>query len=160
MRRTREIVDVTDAVGAELLEISRENFRQRLARARRDLHRFMNDRCGLVNRSNPCRCAKKTRGFTPTLAAAAWSGIWSGLGTPTERVQSLTLTTPLVPSYKAASVLLLLKWLGWRWQQGPVLDPPGWRRLPFEDCLSKTLTVVVLLRARKQGARACKEGRP
>src|SRR2546426_5927267 len=58
-----EILDVTDAVGAELLEISPENFRQRLARARRDLHSFMNDRCGLVNRSNPCRCAKKTRGF-------------------------------------------------------------------------------------------------
>jgi hypothetical protein len=58
-----EILDVTDAVGAELLEISRENFRQQLARARRDLHSFMNDRCGLVNRSNPCRCAKKTRGF-------------------------------------------------------------------------------------------------
>src|SRR6266481_1371371 len=58
-----EILDVTDAVGAELLEISRENFRQQLARARRDLHSFMNDRGGLVNRSNPCRCAKKTRGF-------------------------------------------------------------------------------------------------
>ena len=42
---------------------SRENFRQRLARARRDLYNFMNDRCGLVNRANPCRCAKKTRGF-------------------------------------------------------------------------------------------------
>jgi RNA polymerase sigma factor (sigma-70 family) len=58
-----EIFEVTDAVGAELLEISRENFRQRLARARRDLHSFMNDKCGLVNRANPCRCAKKTRGF-------------------------------------------------------------------------------------------------
>src|SRR5881397_3534401 len=58
-----EILDVTDAVGAELLEISRENFRQRLTRARRDLHSFMNDKCGLVNRANPCRCAKKTRGF-------------------------------------------------------------------------------------------------
>src|SRR5438128_6813156 len=58
-----EILDVTDAVGAELLEISPENFRQRLARARRDLYNFMNDRCGLVNRANPCRCAKKTRGF-------------------------------------------------------------------------------------------------
>jgi hypothetical protein len=23
----------------------------------------MNERCGLVNRANPCRCAKKTRGF-------------------------------------------------------------------------------------------------
>lgn len=58
-----EIFEVSDTVGAELLEISRENFRQRLARARRDLHSFMNDKCGLVNRANPCRCAKKTRGF-------------------------------------------------------------------------------------------------
>src|SRR6266851_4150613 len=58
-----EIFEVTDVVGGELLEISRENFRQRLARARRDLHNFMNDKCGLVNRVNPCRCAKKTRGF-------------------------------------------------------------------------------------------------
>ena len=23
----------------------------------------MNDKCGLVNRANPCRCPKKTRGF-------------------------------------------------------------------------------------------------
>jgi RNA polymerase sigma factor (sigma-70 family) len=58
-----EIFHVTDAVGAELLEISRENFRQRLVRARRDLHNFMNEKCGLVNPANPCRCAKKTRGF-------------------------------------------------------------------------------------------------
>jgi len=58
-----EIFAVTDTVAAALLEISCENFRQRLARARRDLHNFMNEKCGLVNRANPCRCAKKTRGF-------------------------------------------------------------------------------------------------
>jgi RNA polymerase sigma factor (sigma-70 family) len=58
-----EILAVTDTVGAELLEVSPEAFRQRLARARRDLHSFMADKCGLVNRANPCRCAKKTRGF-------------------------------------------------------------------------------------------------
>jgi RNA polymerase sigma factor (sigma-70 family) len=58
-----EIFGVTDAVGAELLETSRENFRQRLARARRDLHTFMNDKCGLVNQANPCRCARKTQAF-------------------------------------------------------------------------------------------------
>jgi RNA polymerase sigma factor (sigma-70 family) len=58
-----EIFGVTDAVGAEFLEISRENFRQKLARARRDLHNFMHDKCGLVNRANPCRCARKTQGF-------------------------------------------------------------------------------------------------
>ena len=58
-----EILDVSDAVGAELLSITADNFRQRLARARRDLHNFMNDKCGLVDRANPCRCEKKTRGF-------------------------------------------------------------------------------------------------
>ncbi len=58
-----EIFWVTDVVAAEVLEITCENFRQRLARARRDLRNFMNDKCGLVNQENPCRCAKKTRGF-------------------------------------------------------------------------------------------------
>ena len=57
------ILGVTDKVGAELLEISRESFRQKLARARRDLHSFMAGKCGLVNANNPCRCAKKTQGF-------------------------------------------------------------------------------------------------
>lgn len=58
-----EIFGVTDTVGAELLDLTPENFRQRVARARRDLHSFMNDKCGLVNPANPCRCAKKTRAF-------------------------------------------------------------------------------------------------
>lgn len=58
-----EIFGVTDRVGAELLDISRDNFRQKLARARRDLCNFMQGKCGLVNASNPCRCAKKTQGF-------------------------------------------------------------------------------------------------
>ena len=57
------IFGVSDTVAAEVLEITTENFRQRLARARRDLRNFMNDKCGLVNPANPCRCAKKTRGF-------------------------------------------------------------------------------------------------
>ena len=58
-----EIFGVTDRVGAELLDISRDSFRQKLARARRDLCNFMQDKCGLVKASNPCRCAKKTQGF-------------------------------------------------------------------------------------------------
>jgi RNA polymerase sigma factor (sigma-70 family) len=58
-----EILGVTDTLGGEILEITPEAFRQRLARARRDLHSFMNDRCGLANPANPCRCERKTRGF-------------------------------------------------------------------------------------------------
>jgi RNA polymerase sigma factor (sigma-70 family) len=58
-----EILGVSDTVGSEVMEITADNFRQCLARARRDLYQFMNNQCGLVRASNPCRCAKKTKGF-------------------------------------------------------------------------------------------------
>jgi hypothetical protein len=48
------IFDVSDTVAAEVLEISPENFRQRLARATRSAQ--------LHERQVACRCAKKTRG--------------------------------------------------------------------------------------------------
>lgn len=55
------IFGINDTVGSEIMEISHENFRQRLSRARRDLFNFMNNKCGLVNKDNPCRCSKKTK---------------------------------------------------------------------------------------------------
>jgi RNA polymerase sigma factor (sigma-70 family) len=58
-----EILGASDTIGGEVMEMSADNFRQCLARARRDLHSFMNGQCGLVNQDNPCRCPKKTRGF-------------------------------------------------------------------------------------------------
>ncbi len=58
-----EIFGVNSDIGAEVMEISPHNFRQLLSRARRDLYQFMQNKCGLINTANPCRCAKKTRGF-------------------------------------------------------------------------------------------------
>src|SRR5258708_4423696 len=58
-----EILGVSDTVGGEVLEMTADNFRQCLARARRDLYSFINNQCGLVNKKNPCRCPKKTKGF-------------------------------------------------------------------------------------------------
>ncbi len=58
-----DILGATDRVAAEVLDVSRAAFRQKLARARRDLHTFMNEKCGLVNRANPCRCERKTRAY-------------------------------------------------------------------------------------------------
>lgn len=55
-----EIFSVSDSIGSEILQISKENFRQRLSRARRDLHNFMNEKCGLINKNNSCRCERKT----------------------------------------------------------------------------------------------------
>ena len=58
-----EIFGASDTVGSEILEMTADNYRQSLARARRDLYQFMHGQCGLVNARNPCRCPKKTRGF-------------------------------------------------------------------------------------------------
>jgi RNA polymerase sigma factor (sigma-70 family) len=58
-----EIFGVNSDLGADVMEISSDNFRQLLSRARRDLYQFMQNKCGLINSANPCRCAKKTRGF-------------------------------------------------------------------------------------------------
>lgn len=58
-----EIFGASDTVGGEILEMSADNFRQSLSRARRDLYQFMHGQCGLFNAANPCRCPKKTRGF-------------------------------------------------------------------------------------------------
>jgi RNA polymerase sigma factor (sigma-70 family) len=56
-----EIFEASDALGSAILETTRSNYRQRLARARRDLYEFMSGKCGLVDPANPCRCARKTR---------------------------------------------------------------------------------------------------
>jgi RNA polymerase sigma factor (sigma-70 family) len=58
-----EIFGASDTVGSEVLEMTPDNFRQSLSRARRDLYQFMHGQCGLVSASNPCRCPKKTKGF-------------------------------------------------------------------------------------------------
>jgi hypothetical protein len=55
--------EIDHNLGAEILGISPGNFRIRLMRARQDLYNWMNERCGLVNKANPCRCAKKTRAY-------------------------------------------------------------------------------------------------
>lgn len=58
-----EILGFNDKIGSEIIETSPENFRMMLSRAKRELYNFMHNKCGLVNRNNPCRCAKKTKAF-------------------------------------------------------------------------------------------------
>lgn len=48
-------------IGAEILEITPQNFRVKLSRARKELHNYMEYRCGLIKKSNPCRCVKKAK---------------------------------------------------------------------------------------------------
>ena len=48
-------------LGAEIFGISKQNFRVKLSRARKELHNYMEYRCGLIKKSNPCRCVKKAK---------------------------------------------------------------------------------------------------
>jgi len=58
-----ELFEIDHNLGSEIFEISPANFRKKLSRARNHLYQWMHNRCGLVNKDNPCRCPKKTKGF-------------------------------------------------------------------------------------------------
>ncbi len=58
-----DIFAINSTLGAEVLEITPDNYRQQLARARKQLYNFMDKKCGLINKSNPCRCHKKAQTF-------------------------------------------------------------------------------------------------
>ena len=60
----------TDAIGSELLGISRDAFRKTLSRARGKLREYMNGNCGVVNPAAPCRCRKKIKSFIDSGAYA------------------------------------------------------------------------------------------
>lgn len=63
-----EVFECPSPIAAEILDVRPAAFRKRLERARSDLSSFMNEKCGLMNPANPCRCEKKTKGFI----AAGW----------------------------------------------------------------------------------------
>lgn len=58
-----DLFQLPAATGAEIFELTPAAYRKRLQRARADLASFMNDKCGLINRANPCRCRRKTAAF-------------------------------------------------------------------------------------------------
>jgi RNA polymerase sigma factor (sigma-70 family) len=57
------IFGVTDKVGSELMEVSRDNFRKILSRSRGKVYSHMNGACGHINPENKCRCSNKTKAF-------------------------------------------------------------------------------------------------
>ncbi len=56
-----EMFSADHTIGSEILGLSKDNFRAKLGKARKDLYNFMNNQCGLVNKENPCRCHKKVK---------------------------------------------------------------------------------------------------
>ena len=58
-----DLFNMNHTTGSEVFGLSKDGYRKRLSRVRNDLKQWMNNRCGLINKENPCRCRKKTKGF-------------------------------------------------------------------------------------------------
>ena len=54
-----DVIGLTDVEGGEVLDCTREAFRQRVSRARRTIRHVIDNRCGLVDPANPCRCGRQ-----------------------------------------------------------------------------------------------------
>ena len=56
-----DVFSIDHTIGAEIFNVSKDNFRKKLSRTRKEFHAFMNQQCGLVKKENPCRCSKKAK---------------------------------------------------------------------------------------------------
>ncbi len=56
-----KVFGIDHNIGSEIFDISKENYRVKLSRAKKELHNFMDYRCGLIDKSNSCRCSKKAK---------------------------------------------------------------------------------------------------
>ena len=54
-----EILEFNSVEGAEIMNITSDSFRKKLSRSRAKIRNFLNNKCGLSNANNPCRCDKK-----------------------------------------------------------------------------------------------------
>lgn len=54
-----EILEFNGKEGAEIMEMTPENFRKKLSRSRLKIRNFLNGKCGLANPNNACRCIRK-----------------------------------------------------------------------------------------------------
>jgi RNA polymerase sigma factor (sigma-70 family) len=123
------IFNLKSPVAARILGITADNFRQQLSRAKADLFRFMDNKCGLVNPANPCRCHKKTKGFIAEGKVDATAGRFTA-----ETVETIRSVSP--DANKRLDALMEGKYLRFFLEQ------------PYEHReLSKQLTDSLLLDA-------------
>ena len=58
-----EIFNLDHKLASEIFEVTPATYRKQLSRARADIYQWMHNKCGLVNKKNPCRCRNKTKKF-------------------------------------------------------------------------------------------------
>ncbi len=54
-----EILEFNSQEGSEILDITPENYRKQRSRSKERIRNFLQEKCGLVDKNNPCRCKRK-----------------------------------------------------------------------------------------------------
>ncbi|MCP2321485.1 RNA polymerase sigma factor, sigma-70 family [Nocardia amikacinitolerans] len=105
-----DLVGLPDTEGAEALGITRTAFRQRLARARRTMRTIIAERCGLIDRANPCRCDRQIESSIDYRILDPHAPVFSGLpgaqppiaaGTLDQAAQQLDDATAIAEVYRS-----------------------------------------------------------
>ena len=101
-----DLFEIDHNLGAEIFQISKANFRKKLSRIRNSLRQWMNNKCGLVNKSNPCRCERKTKGFIERGIVDPENLVWDkGFSSRIEDYTVTNLNKALIVSDKIYSSL-------------------------------------------------------
>lgn len=53
------IFEIKSPIAASIMDISPDNFRKILSRSKSKLSNFVNHKCGLLNKNNPCQCSNQ-----------------------------------------------------------------------------------------------------
>jgi RNA polymerase sigma factor (sigma-70 family) len=112
-----DLLGFTDAEAADICEIGRAAFRQRLARARAVMRRLMGERCGLVRATNPCRCDRLVQ-------ASVDAGIMDPADPRWARHHGVTLPIETTTMDAAAQELDLAEAVAAVYRSDPSFAPP------------------------------------
>jgi RNA polymerase sigma factor (sigma-70 family) len=96
-----DVIGLSDVEGAEILECSRAAFRQRVSRARRTLRYVIDNRCGLVDPANPCRCGRQ-------IASSEQAGILDRRHLPLARHTRQALRVWIEPAAKQLDTVVAI----------------------------------------------------
>ncbi|MGH3141940.1 MAG: RNA polymerase sigma factor, partial [Gaiellales bacterium] len=96
-----DVLGLTDGEGADILDCSRAAFRQRVSRARRTLRFVIDNRCGLVDPANACRCGRQ-------IASAEAAGVLDRARLPLARHPSHSVRVWVEPVAKQLDAVVAI----------------------------------------------------
>jgi len=99
------VFEIKSTEAAEILGISAESYRQRLARARKAMSNFLGSHCSLVNSTAACSCGKRVRPCVKTGAIRSYVRLAENLQMTGELAQTAAAHGPEIAAMEKTAAL-------------------------------------------------------